>query len=251
MKTKNLITIALLLAFCHIRAQNLQISKLTGDFYVYTTYNDYKGKPFPSNGLYLVTDQGVVIIDTPWDKSKFQPLLDSIEKKHHKKAILCIATHYHDDRTAGLAYFKSKGIKTYSSELTKKLCREHQEKEAEFTFKSDTVFTVGGYKIEAFYPGEGHTRDNIVVWFEKDRLLYGGCFVKSTETASLGNIADANLDAWGESLQKLYKKYPKPTYVIPGHLGWTSNKAVVHTVKLLRQHYKETHPEPERTRHQE
>src|SRR5438270_2185540 len=84
----------------------LEIIHLTGDFYVYTTYQVLGGKPYPSNSMYVVTSKGVVLIDTPWDSTEFQPLLDSIEIRHHKKAVLCISTHYHSDRTAGLAFYK-------------------------------------------------------------------------------------------------------------------------------------------------
>ena len=40
--------------------------------------------------------------------------------------------------------------------------------------------------------GEGHTKDNIVIWFDIEKILYCGCFVKSTESIELGNIVDAN-----------------------------------------------------------
>jgi metallo-beta-lactamase class B len=61
-----------------IKNQKLQISHLTGSFYIYTTYNYYKGNLFPANGMYLVTENGVVMFDTPWDSTQFQPLIDSI-----------------------------------------------------------------------------------------------------------------------------------------------------------------------------
>lgn len=216
-------------------SQKLDITHLTGNFYVYTTYKDIGGRPFPSNGLYLVTGNGVVLIDTPWDETQFQPLLDSILKRHHAKPVLCIATHYHDDRTAGLEYFRSKGIQTYTSKQTLDLCKKHHEKKAEFSFKKDTVFNVGGNKIQTFYPGKGHTQDNIIIWFEQDKVLYGGCFVKSTQSAGLGNIADADLKAWPKSMRKLIKKFPRRQFIIPGHQSWTNNKSLEHTLKLLEQ----------------
>ena len=75
--------------------QKLVISHLTGDFYIYTTYGSYKGEPVPSNSMYLVTTKGVVLFDTPWDSTQFQPLLDSIKIKHNKKVVLCISNHFH------------------------------------------------------------------------------------------------------------------------------------------------------------
>jgi metallo-beta-lactamase class B len=57
---------------------DLIISHLTGDFYIFTTYGSYNGNPVPANGMYMVTSKGVVLFDTPWDSTQFQPLLDSI-----------------------------------------------------------------------------------------------------------------------------------------------------------------------------
>ncbi len=215
--------------------ENLKITHLTGDYYIFTTYKPINGSPFPSNGMYCVTNSGVIMFDTPWDTTQFQPLLDSITNRHHKKVVVCIATHFHDDRTAGLEYFKSKGIQTYSSKQTFDLCREHHEKQAAFYFTKDTTFIIGNHSFQTYYAGEGHTKDNIVVWCNDAKILYGGCLVKSTENHGLGNIADANLNAWKTTIKNVINKYPKPTYVIPGHFGWTSNKGLQHTLKLLKQ----------------
>lgn len=161
--------------------KKLHIQHLTDNFYIYTTYKDLNGFMFPSNSMYLVTENGIVLFDTPWDTTQFQPLLESISIKHNKEVVLAISTHYHDDRTAGLEFLKQKNVKTYSSKLTYDLCREHNEKQAEFYFENDTTFSIGNYKFETYYPGEGHTKDNIVIWFDKYKILYGGCLVKSTE----------------------------------------------------------------------
>ncbi len=47
-----------------------------------------------------------------------------------------------------------------------------------------------------FYPGAGHTKDNVVVYFPKERILFGGCFIKDNKATGMGNIADADLAAW-------------------------------------------------------
>lgn len=222
-----------------VKGQNtkLKIEHLKGKLYIYTTYNLFSGNPFPSNSMYIVTDDGVVLFDTPWDENQFQPLLDSIEKKHNKKVVLCIATHYHEDRTAGLEYYKSKGIATYTSKQTYDLCVEKGFPKAEKYFVKDTVFTIGRKRIEAFYPGEGHTKDNIVIWVPDERVLYGGCLIKSTEAYDLGNIADANVTEWDKSIQNLIDRYPLPAYVVPGHFKWSrGRKSLKHTQELLKRH---------------
>ncbi len=221
-----------------LRAQTgrLEISHLTGDFYVFTTYGTYRGQPVPANGLYLVTPAGAVMIDSPWDTTQFAPLLDSIRVRHGKEVVLCLATHSHADRTAGFDFLRARGVKTFTSEQTYQLSRAGGYKLAEFRFQKDTTFAVGGRSFTAFYPGEGHTRDNIVVWFPEARVLYGGCLVKSTEATDLGNVAEANVAAWPATMRNLSRKFPRPRYVIPGHQSWASTGSLQHTVELLRRH---------------
>lgn len=89
----------------------LKIAHLTGDFYIYTTYNTYEGNKVPANGMYLVTNNGVVLFDTPWDTTQFQPLLDSIKGKHNKNVTMCLATHWHSDRTEDLNITNKKELK--------------------------------------------------------------------------------------------------------------------------------------------
>lgn len=129
---------------------------------------------------------------------------------------------------------RAKGVRTYTSFLTHKISQETHERLAEFHFLHDTVFKVGGHTFETFYPGEGHAPDNIVVWLEKEKILHGGCFVKSSEATDLGNIKESNLRAWPVSLEKTKKKFPKPAYIIPGHQDWTGTKSIDHTLELLK-----------------
>jgi glyoxylase-like metal-dependent hydrolase (beta-lactamase superfamily II) len=213
----------------------LKITRLTKDFYVFTTYQTFKGASMSSNGMYFLADKGAVMIDTPWDTTQFQPLLDSIQIKHKKKVILCIATHSHEDRTGGLEYYKQKGIKTFTSKQTDEICKQRGEKRAEFHFSKDTTFKVGNILFQTFYGGEGHTKDNIVIWFDKNKILYGGCVIKSTEATDLGYIRESNIKAWPTTLTNIKEKFPDFKYIIPGHQDWTDITSLEHTLNLLQQ----------------
>jgi len=219
----------------------LKITPLTGNFYIFTTYQQMGKDTIPSNSMYLVTTAGVVLFDTPWDSTQNQPLLDSIYARHHQKVVLCIVTHFHEDRTGGLAFLRKQGVATYSSELTYSLCIQHHMPLAENVFTGDTLFRVGNDSFQTYYPGEGHTKDNIVIWFPKDRILYGGCLVKSVAWDDLGFIGDANLIEWPRSVEKVIRQFPHPAFVIPGHADWTDNQSLYHTLKLLEQHRKKAH----------
>jgi metallo-beta-lactamase class B len=212
----------------------LKISHLTGDFYIYTTYNTYEGSQIPANGLYLLTNNGVVLFDTPWDTTQFQPLLERIVLKHNKNVIMCIATHWHSDRTEGLEYYKKQGIKTYTTKQTDELSKKNNKKRAEFLIEKDTVFTVGQYSFETYYPGQGHTEDNIVLWFNKDKILYGGCLIKGAEAENLGYLGDGNVFEYETTLKNVQKKYPNPNFIIVSHHDWSNINSLKHSIKLAK-----------------
>ncbi|HEY0679986.1 MAG TPA: BlaB/IND/MUS family subclass B1 metallo-beta-lactamase [Chitinophagaceae bacterium] len=218
------------------KKQKLEISHLTGNFYIFTTYNTYKEHLVPANGMYLVTDNGAVMFDSPWDTTQFQPLLDSIKVKHNKNVVICIATHSHKDKTAGLEFLREKGVQTFTTKQTDEISKVKGEKRAEFLMNKDTVFSVGQYKFQTYYAGQGHTPDNIVIWFDKDKVLYGGCLVKSIESKDLGNLEDANVNEWPATIRKLQAKFKDPRFIIPGHGSWISKNSLDHTLKLIRGH---------------
>ncbi len=223
-------------AYCQTATPRLLITHLTGDFYIYTTCGSYQGNPVPSNSMYMVTSKGVVLFDTPWDSTQFQPLLDSIRIKHNKNVVLCISTHFHEDRTAGLEYYRQKGIKTYTTYRTDEISKARNQKRAEFLIYKDSIFTIGQHVFQTYYAGQGHSPDNIVIWFDKEKILYGGCLVKSTEAEDLGNLSDANVKAWAVTIKKIQDKFRNPNYIIPGHLDWQSKESLTHTLNLIQQY---------------
>jgi metallo-beta-lactamase class B len=147
---------------------------------------------------------------------------------------LCIATHWHSDRTDGLEYYKQQGIKTYTTLLTDKLSKENNKNRAEFLMTKDTIFKVGEYSFEVYYPGEGHTVDNIVVWFSKEKILYGGCLIKGATAENLGYLGDANAAEYETTLKKVQKKSPNPKFIIVSHHDWTNINSLKHSIKLAR-----------------
>jgi metallo-beta-lactamase class B len=211
---------------------HLKISRLKDDFYIFETYNYYKGERISANAMYVVTDSGVVLFDTPWDSTQFQPLLDTIKKRHNKNAVLCIATHFHGDRTGGLEFYRQQNIKTFTTALTDELSKKKNMKRAEYLMQQDTVFHVGQYSFVTFYPGKGHAPDNIVVWFEKEKILYGGCLIKSAKDKDLGNLSDASIPDYAATLKKVQQKFSKPKYIITGHGDYKNKRSLKHTFKM-------------------
>ena len=215
-----------------IAQPKLEIARLTGDFYVFKTFNYYKGNRISANGMYVITREGAVIFDSPWDTTQFKPLLDSIRIKHQVNAVMCMATHFHEDRSGGLEYYKQQGLKTYTTRLTDEYSKKRGMKRAEFLLETDTTFSIGQYSFRIIYPGPGHTPDNTVVWFSQEKILYAGCLIKSTEDSNLGNLGDANVMAYSSTIRNLQSMCNDPRYIIPGHNGWLNNNSLKHTLKM-------------------
>lgn len=220
--------------FGQTKEAKLKISHLTGDFYIYTTYNTYEGTQVPANGMYLVTSNGVVMFDTPWDSTQFQPLLDSIKLKHNKSVVLCIATHWHSDKTAGLEYYREQKIKTFTTTLTDELSKKNGKKRAEFLMTKDTIFNAGQYSFETYYPGQGHTADNIVIWFNKEKILYAGCLIKGVDAENLGYLGDANVTEYESTLNRVQQKCSNPKFIIISHSDWNNINSLKHSLEMAK-----------------
>lgn len=215
--------------------KKLLIEHLSGNFYVYTTYNTYQDSKVRANGVYLVTKKGVVLFDTPWDTTQFQPLLDSIQNRHNKKVIMAFATHWHSDKTAGLEYYKQLGIKTYTTQLTDELSKKNNAKRAQFLMSKDTSFVVDEYQFETYYPGEGHTKDNIVIWFPKEKILLGGCLIKGAKDENLGYLGDGNKIEYANTLLKVQRKFSNPRFIITTHSDWKNINSLKNSIRMAKQ----------------
>ncbi|MVX35477.1 WUS family subclass B1 metallo-beta-lactamase [Myroides sp. LoEW2-1] len=236
-----LYTIALLTCsfIAHAQSEKLKIEKLNDKMYVYTTYQEFNGVQYSSNALYVVTDDGVLLIDTPWDKEQYEPLVNHIKQAHNKEIKWVITTHFHEDRSGGLDYFNKAGAQTYTFVQTNEILKERNEPQAQHTFDKERHFTFGNDKLTVYFLGEGHTKDNTVVWFPQEKILYGGCLIKSAEATSIGNIADANVNAWPETVKAVKRKFKKVKSIIPGHDQWNLSGHIENTERILEEYHRD------------
>lgn len=235
----------LLLAFLRLPSptpdsgHGLRIAQVATHTYVCTTWRDIGGGVvFPSNNTYVVGRTGILLLDTPWDSTQYQPFLDSLQARHGLPVTRCVSTHAHVDRTAMVGFLQARGIPCHASTHTIGLCHVNGEEVPDQPFTRDTTLMQDDIAVHLHFPGAGHTPDNIVAWLPSEGVLHGGCLVKSIESKGLGNIADANLTDWPASIQDLIARYPAAKVVVPGHQAWGGTKCLKHTLKLLRRHAK-------------
>ena len=242
------VLIALILAFFSpffVQAQSPERPKLTviplnDQVYVHTTYGMYGKTPFPSNGLIIKTKDGVVLVDTGWDTDtntdNTRDLLQWVASNLHQPVRLCIVTHAHEDRVGGISELHKAGIRVVSTPLTAQKSVKLGFESPEGILPADTTFKIGQEPIRCYFPGEGHTSDNIVVWLPNQKILYGGCLVKSVVAFGMGNLADANVNAWAGSMRKVMSQFGTARIVVPGHQDWGDTKALAHTLQMVEKH---------------
>ncbi|KFK83935.1 beta-lactamase 2 [Bacillus atrophaeus] len=197
--------------------KTIVLTKLDDKVWAHTSYNDWNGTTYDHD-------------------QKTEELLKMIKKHFKKKVVLALITHAHDDSISGIRALLNQGIDVRSTLLTAKLAKEYGYPSPSPTLDVKPVMKVGNTVIEAFYPGEGHSSDNITVWLPQYNLLFGGCFIKSLDAKDLGNLSDANVEQWDESVKKVIEKYRDVKTVVPGHGNWGDESLLFHTIDLIKQH---------------
>ncbi|PFM64099.1 subclass B1 metallo-beta-lactamase [Bacillus cereus] len=212
----------------------ISISQLNKHVWVHTELGYFNGVTVPSNGLVLNTSKGLVLVDSSWDDKLTKELIEMVEKKFQKRVTDVIITHAHADRIGGIKTLKERGIKAHSTALTAELAKKNGYEEPLGDLQTITNMKFGNMKVETFYPGKGHTEDNIVVWLSQYKILAGGCLVKSTEAKDLGNVADAYVNEWSGSIENVLNQYGNMISVVPGHGDVGDKGLLLHTLDLLK-----------------
>jgi metallo-beta-lactamase class B len=185
--------------------------------WVHTSHGNVPGLgSFPSNGLVVMGTKGAVLVDTAWGLDATAELLDWVERNVGGVHAV-VVTHWHDDRAGGLPEVHRRGIASYAFSKTIEDAAKHNAPLPERSLRAVDSLASLGVAAETFYPGPGHTDDNIVVWLPSTQVLFGGCLVKSSSSTSLGNVADATVSEWSSSVQKVQERYPRTRIVVPGH----------------------------------
>lgn len=211
----------------------VELSKINDSVWVHTTYSDYNGYRTPANGLLVVTSKGLVLVDTPWNNGQTRELMELTENTFKQNISVAIITHAHDDTIGGISTLLENGVDVRSTGLTVKEAEKIGFEKPQPKLDTEPKFQVGSTKIETFYPGEGHSTDNIIVCFPQYKVLFGGCLIKSLESESLGNTKEAHVNEWPSSVKKVLDEYPDVEIVIPGHGNWGGLDLISHTLDLF------------------
>ena len=184
-----------------------------------STFRFDDGTVYPSNGLVVRDGAGLLLVDTAWGAEATEALLAAIDAEIGRPVTRAVVTHFHDDRTAGADVLRARGVPVYASSLTRRLAAAEGNAVPSDSLVGLTVPGAGVAlgPVDVFFPGGGHTRDNLVVYVPEAAVLAGGCAVHELSRTSAGNVADADLAAWPGSLRRVAARYPEAEVVVPGH----------------------------------
>lgn len=187
-----------------------------------------------SNGLVLVDEDEAFLFDTPVTLDQTERLVAFIEDSLQARVIGFVPNHWHGDCMGGLEYIHNCGIASYANQRTIAIAKSNGLPEAKNSFDDSITLQIKGITIECYYFGGAHSTDNIVVWIPSEKILFPGCMVKEMNAQTLGNLTDADVKMWPETIQRVIDKFPEAEIVIPGHGQFGGKELLLHTLKLAR-----------------
>lgn len=215
------------------RTDQLEISRISPQLYRHTSFLKLpKYGTFPCNGV-IALDQGeAIVFDSPVNETAAKELIDWIEKEMKSKIKAVVVNHFHNDCTGGLQAFHESGIPSYGLEKTIALAKERAQPVPQHGFKDSITLNVGNVRSKSVFYGEGHSPDNLVSYFSKEKILFGGCLIKALK-AGKGNLEDANLADWAKTVKKVKLAYPDVQLIIPGHGEIGGEELLEYTIELF------------------
>jgi alkyl sulfatase BDS1-like metallo-beta-lactamase superfamily hydrolase len=236
-----------------------RVEKITEDIYL--------ARGFALGSVQMViTDEGLVIIDTTESQEAAYKILKRFRKITDKPVRYIIYTHGHLDHVHGSPVFMEKGTEVIATkdavgfmkrdfDLLKEFhtrSRLNQAGRAEpeysrklpikspvrgihdlgeliwptITFDQEYSFVLGGKKFELYHT-MGETPDHLMVWLPDERALFcGDLYYQSFPNLSTPMLEPRPVREWYESLDRMIKM--KPRYLIPGHTAALIGEEKIH-----------------------
>jgi metallo-beta-lactamase class B len=214
---------------------DLRVERLADGVWLHTSYHELAGfGRVPANGLVVVGDGEAALIDTPWTDEQTERLLAWVSGTLGVEVRVVVPTHSHQDCMGGLAAAHAAGARSFALELTAELAAEAALPAPMVVFSDHLRLRLGSRSLLVRHLGAGHTRDNIVVFLAEDRILFGGCLVRSARATRLGYTGEADLEAWPRTIERLLEEYGDAALVVPGHGDPGGVELLENTLALVR-----------------
>lgn len=188
---------------------------------------------FISNAAFIVTAQGVVVVDALGSPALARQLIAAIGQVTPQPISHVIVTHYHADHIYGLQVFKALGARVLAHRAARsylnsdtarlRLQASRQELapwidastelvEADQWLETDQDLLVGGQRLQIRHVGPAHTPEDLVVYLPQERVLLAGDLVFR---ARIPFVGQADSRRWIQALDKLLLL--DAGLIVPGH----------------------------------
>lgn len=216
-------------------SEDLELIPLNDHTYIHKSFtNSEQFGRFSSNGLIYIQNGEALVADTPSDTLITNLLIDwMLEQELQIKAV--VVNHHHVDALGGLAAFHKLGVPSYGFTKTKLLADSLGFTSPTNTFETFGNIEMGKNSVFFYFFGEGHSIDNTVLWLPIDNILFGGCMIKSLGSGK-GNLEDANIQEWSNTVMKVREHLPQIEVVIPGHGKHGGVELLDFTIKMFKNH---------------
>jgi cyclase len=236
MRIKAAVPLALLTGFVMAGAANAQdlgpqIKKLSDGVYVYV------GKNFNSNCGIVLTNDGVVLIDSGHNPTDSRAVLDAVKKLTAMPVRFLIDTEPHNDHTTGHFVFSPpaviiaaegagesmRGARRNVPDRIEKLAATSPEMQAalegykfitpDIEYHDRMTLYVGERTFELMYLKGVHSEADTAIWLPKERVLFSAsAFVHDQINIFRPFVTIPAILAAGKMLKSL-----NPEQVVPGH----------------------------------
>jgi cyclase len=147
----------------------LDLVQVTEDIYV--LHNEF----VPGNITVLVTDDGVLLVDTKYaiDYENVEPMLAEITDQPIRYVV---NTHYHDDHSGANQIFQADGASVFAAEnaRVKMINSGRSEGLPDMTIEDRATIHIGDTSVDLYYFGRSHTDGDIVAHFPDHGVLAAG-----------------------------------------------------------------------------
>jgi len=219
-----------------VLSEDLQVRPITANVWRHISFTELEsfGRS-PANGLVVLAGAQAILVDTPWNDAETSTLIDWVSQTLHAHVTAVVVTHSHPDNLGGLAEAHRRGAISYAFDQTVALARAAGREVPQVPVPASYDLVVDTLRLELRHFGAGHTPDNITVWIPQERILFGGCLVRTTSYRTLGWTVEADLERWPVSVERVMQRYASEgPLVVPGHGAPGGLELLTHTLDLLK-----------------
>ena len=202
--------------FCFLAGSAFgSVQKIGPDLYAYISENDAS-----ANSTFLVSEKGILVVDTGLNAQEGSKLLEEIRKISAAPVRWIVNTHYHPDHRGGNSVVGPDAV-VISTAYTRAQAGGAAPGYGlnETAGPAGLTLFVGGHEVRIYHPGPAHTMGDLVVYFpDQHAIATGDLFL----THSCPAMDEGDLENWIKALNEILLLPVE--HVIPGHFALASTK---------------------------